>query len=195
MNIFVVDRSPIKAAVDLPDKLVVKMPTESAQMLAHWAHAIYNTKIHKSDGTPYAIKPSILSHPCTKWLYVNTDHVFWLLVHARILCYEYKGRYKKIHGALNAIEDVYNLYCSEGHSIHVSLKDIKFELAMPDVYKDPSDPIQSYRNYLMGEKGYAVWNHSCPPAWWDHEVHAPVRQKYLIDRELKKIRRRQATLT
>jgi len=33
MNIFYVDKDPFKAATMLPDKLVVKMPLESAQML------------------------------------------------------------------------------------------------------------------------------------------------------------------
>ena len=34
MNIFYVDKDPANAAMCLPDKLVVKMPLESAQMLS-----------------------------------------------------------------------------------------------------------------------------------------------------------------
>ena len=41
MNIFYVDKDPFKAAAMLPDKLVVKMPLESAQMLST-VHRVYN---------------------------------------------------------------------------------------------------------------------------------------------------------
>jgi len=193
MNIFVVDLNPVQAAIDLPDKLVVKMPTESAQMLAHWAHAIHNKSILKSDNTPHAIKPSILAHPCTKWLYSDSNHVWWLINHAHALCDEYTHRYGKTHGAHDAIFYVHDLFHKMGHPRN---KDINyFELAMPDQYKIPSDPVQSYRDYMMNEKGYAEWKHTLPPHWWDPAIHAPVRQKYLIDRELNKLRRRRATST
>ena len=192
MNIFVVDINPAHAAIDLPDKLIVKMPTESAQMLAHWAHAIHNTPIPKADGTSHVIKPSILAHPCTKWLYSDSNHVWWLIKHAYALCHEYTLRYKKSHGAYDAICYTHELFYKMNHP--KNSRDIDyFELAMPDQYKIPNDPITSYRNYIMNEKGYAVWNFTTPPHWWDPVVHAPVRQKYLIDRELKKLRRRQAT--
>lgn len=189
MNIFVVDLNPAHAAIDLPDKLIVKMPTESAQMLAHWAHAIHNTPIPKADGTPHVIKPSILAHPCTKWLYSDSNHVWWLINHANALCNEYTYRYTKSHGARNAIFCAHELFTKMGHPRNH--KDISyFELAMPDQYKIPSNPVQSYRNYMMNEKGYAEWKHTLTPGWWDHGIHAPVRQKYLIDRELKKLAKR-----
>jgi len=40
-------------------------------------------------------------------------------------------------------------------------------LAMPDQYKEPDDPILSYRQYCIAEKKYAQWNKSRPrPPWW-----------------------------
>jgi hypothetical protein len=199
MNIFAVHWDPHVSAISLPDKLVVKMPTESAQMLAHWAHFIHGVEIFKHDGTPYVISPRISSHPCTRWLYSNSDHVWWLLLHAHSLCIQYSQRYDKVINTLPAINSVIKLY--RKHHSAPSNSELCYSLypvlAMPDEYKDHSRPYTSYRNYLMNEKGYAVWNRGTPPpSWWDHEVHAPVRAKYLIDQELRKlVKRRRATLT
>ena len=67
-----------------------------------------------------------------------------------------------------------------------------FVLAMPEQYKDPTNPIQSYRNYLIGEKGYAVWKHGNEPDWWDAEANKPARERYLADQQLKKEKRANA---
>jgi hypothetical protein len=67
-----------------------------------------------------------------------------------------------------------------------------FVLAMPEQYKDPENPIQSYRNYLIGAKGYAVWKHGNEPDWWDAEAHKPARERYLADQQAKKVQRANA---
>ena len=55
MNVFAVDDDPAKAAFQLPDKHIVKMPLECCQMLSivysSWYHNI--GKVFKADGTPY----------------------------------------------------------------------------------------------------------------------------------------------
>ena len=49
MNIFAVHENPVVAARALPDKLVVKMPTESLQLLTPWIYNNFNIKIEKPD--------------------------------------------------------------------------------------------------------------------------------------------------
>ena len=62
MNIFVTDPDPIKSAVVLPDKHIVKMPLETCQMSNivcsdKWGHGFGS--LPKSDGTPNDKVPSV----------------------------------------------------------------------------------------------------------------------------------------
>lgn len=198
MNIFAVDENPFVAAQDLPDKLVVKMPTESLQMLTPWLYNTYGVRVEKpslkgksslpeSEKKFYGIK-GFAHHPCSKWLYEDEANVLWLLEHAFGLCEEYWSRYNgKQHGtlfALNKIRDY--IYNSTDIGKLNSNSHSPFVQAMPEEYKNPKDPVSAYRNYLMGEKGYAEWRYCGPPKWWDSQKHSPVREKYLAEKELKK---------
>ena len=55
MNIFVTHPDPLKSAVVLPDKHVVKMPLETTQMVSLLFSPWYYDwgKVLKKDGTPY----------------------------------------------------------------------------------------------------------------------------------------------
>lgn len=114
MNIFAVDYDPYVAASMLPDKLVVKMPTETTQMIAHIfsEHYLNLGTIPKKDGTPYKIKSSILKHPCTKWAVSDFKNLLWLFHHGIGLCFEYESRYFKTHAALKALDYAYVRYTS-----------------------------------------------------------------------------------
>ena len=189
MNIFAVNNDPCLAARDLPDKLVVKMPTECIQMLIPWAFNTHGSYIQKPDGTQYRTK-GFAHHPCSKWLYEDVSNVVWLMFHAMELSAEYTRRYGKEHGVNYALQQLDALlsahYDVETHdwSDHT-----EFVQAMPDEFKVPSDPVQGYRNYLVGYKGYAVWDHSEKPDWWDDAKHEPVRKQYLAEREAKRMKR------
>jgi hypothetical protein len=186
MNIFAVDEDPILAARMLPDKLVVKMPVESLQMLAPWAFNTHGVLIQKPDGGVYGTK-GFASHPCTKWQYEDPANVAWLLLHAFGLCAAYTERYGKNHGILPALFQIAQLY-EEKHGLpseHFK-SHTPFPLAMPAQFKNESDRVDSYRRYVNGTKGYAVWRYTEPPSWWDEEVHRPVREEYLSQRALKR---------
>ena len=58
---------------------------------------------------------------------------------------------------------------------------------MPEEFKIQGNPVQAYRNYINGYKGYAVWNFSEKPEWWDEAKHESVRNKYLAEREAKRM--------
>jgi hypothetical protein len=188
MNIFAVNNNPLIAACDLPDKLVVKMPTESVQLLTPWAFNVHNVYIEKPDGTNYGTK-GFAHHPCAKWLYESPANVLWLWEHAQAMSEEYTARYHKQHGvnyALSQLEDLIKWHYPEVDSFDHT----EFVQAMPDEFKVPGDPVQAYRNYINGYKGYAVWNFSEKPSWWDETKHEPVRNQYLAEREAKRIKRK-----
>jgi hypothetical protein len=199
MNIFAVHADPGVAARSLPDKLVVKMPTESLQLLTPWAYNAHGAYIQKpgqnelfdTDKKYYGIK-GFAHHPCAKWQYESPSNVAWLLRHALEMCNEYTNRYGKLHGALHGIYQVLNLFI-ETYSADVFWVDhTPFVLAMPEQYKNPENPVQSYRDYLLNEKGYAVWKHNNEPDWWNHETHRPARERYLAEKEEKRIQRANA---
>lgn len=188
MNIFAVHAHPGVAARSLPDKLVVKMPTESLQLLTPWAFHAHGLITFKPDGTQYSTK-GYAHHPCMKWQYESPSNVAWLLRHAIAMCDEYTERYGKEHGALHGLNQVLKMFV-EQYSANVFWVDhTPFVLAMPEQYKDTENPIQSYRNYLLNEKGYAVWKHNNQPDWWCHDTHRPARERYLAEREAKRITR------
>jgi hypothetical protein len=189
MNIFAVDEDPIIAARALPDKLVVKMPIESVQMLCPWAFNTHKAFIVKPDGGHYGIK-GFAHHPCTLWQYEDPANVAWLMLHAFGLCATYTERYGKNHGILPALFQLAQLY-EEKHGLpseHFK-HHTPFALAMPAQFKNEDDRVGSYRNYVNGAKGYAEWRYSEPPSWWSTEIHRPVREEYLNQRALKRLQK------
>lgn len=135
MNIFVLDIDPGRAAMLHTDKHVVKMVTESVQMLS--------TALHQNgqDG-PY--RKTHVNHPCTKWVSESYSNWVWLRELATHLGAEYTHRYGKVHKAAIVAS----------HLPDIDIADIgrtKFALAMPDQYKC-DDPVRAYRDYYLGEK-------------------------------------------
>lgn len=204
MNIFAVDDDPTLAGRSLPDKLIVKMPVESTQMLTPWAFNTFGVKFEKpvpggqldlvdSEKKFYGVK-GFAHHPCSKWLYESPSNVFWLIEHAFAMVDEYWLRYSgnKYHGSTTLLNQLIKLFYKEYGPDVKSSEHTPFVQAMPEEYKNPTDPVQAYRNYLMGAKGYAEWRYCSPPEWWDSEKHGPSREKYLEEQLLKKIERQNA---
>jgi hypothetical protein len=198
VNIFAVNNDPALAARDLPDKLVVKMPTESLQLLTPWAFNTHGVKIEKpgqgelfdSNKKYYGVK-GFAHHPCAKWLYESPANVVWLWIHAYEMTKEYQRRYGREHGvvfALHQLDAVLSKHY-DVETIHWSDR-TDFPQAMPEEFKIAGDPVTAYRNYINGYKGYAEWNYSEKPDWWDETKHEPVRKKYLAEREEKRLRRK-----
>jgi len=193
VNIFAVNDDPRLAARDLPDKLIVKMPTESIQLLTPWAFNAHGVYIQKPDGTNYGIK-GYANHPCAKWLYESPCNVFWLLDHAYEMSDEYSRRYGKSHGVNYALEQINDLLeKTYTHGWAKWFDHTDFVQAMPKEFKIEKDPVQAYRNYINGYKGYAEWRYSEKPEWWDEKKHEPIRKQYLAEREAKRMKRQNAT--
>ena len=78
MNIFYFYDNPVKAAEAQPDKMLVKMPLETAQMLC--------TAHRELDGDGYADKVGLYkraywNHPCTIWAGECSENYSWLYAH------------------------------------------------------------------------------------------------------------------
>ncbi len=145
MNIFVLDKSPIKSAQMQHNKHVVKMILESAQMLCS---AFDKNKFD----VPY--RRTHYNHPCTIWTRKSMSNFMWLIEHGFALAAEYTHRYNKTHKSLEVIKWCYL------NAVKLNINKIKqksnFALAMPNKYKikinGKYDAVKSYRNYYISEK-------------------------------------------
>jgi hypothetical protein len=151
MNIFACDESPIEAAISLPDKLIVKMPIESAQLLC--------TALRVSGIVDIGYKNTHINHPCSKWLLESTGNMQWLWRHGKALCEEYTRRYGRRHACENIIDNVEPFITQNSPRT-------EFRQCMPDQYKGAS-AIKAYRAYMIAEKSYyAKWKLGNKPEWW-----------------------------
>lgn len=153
MNIFVLDWDVKKCATYHNDKHVVKMILETAQLLcgSHW-----------STGSEAPYKLSHKNHPCSIWVRQDLNNYLWLCELGLELCKEYSYRYGKRHKSQEIIE-----WCI---CHKPNIPDVEFTMppkAMPDEYK-VTDPVQSYRNYYLGEKkDFCVWKNREIPYWFN----------------------------
>jgi hypothetical protein len=160
MNIFVVETDPVAAARQLPDKLICKMPLESAQMLST-AHRYLSPAQYCEDMGLY--KKAFYNHPCTIWARTTHENYRWLLLHWITLCEEFNYRYGNDHKSWTDLWEglkIFPMEITEGNLT-------PFAQAMPEEYKNPLDPVAAYRNYMICEKHYAKWEKGTQkPYWW-----------------------------
>jgi hypothetical protein len=156
MNIFFLDESPMLSAQYLHDKHVVKMRSESIQMIAS-VHKRYGINLEKewpktSAGNFY--KGGYENHPCTRWAGDNSANYNWLYIHLLHLEIEYAMRFKKIKTqtatVLSWLDNHFGNFCRNLPQSEVISPPV---LAMPDYYKKEC-PVESYRLYYEKDKMY-----------------------------------------
>lgn len=150
MNIFVLDRDPIKAAQMLCDAHVCKMIVESCQLLS-----THDRLTDRFDNPSGLYKTTHQNHPCRVCLHTEVNRA-WLIMHLSVLLNEYMYRFDKIHKSTKlyhmyyypivftpAIQDTF-ARPSTAHAY-------TFPKCMPDEFKVGGDYIEdvvrSYRNY------------------------------------------------
>ena len=101
MNIFVLHTNPKIAAQMACDKHVVKMVSESVQMLSTTMHSV---------GLEGPWKKTHANHPCTIWARESLQNYQWLWDHANSLGEEYTHRYNKKHKSQTS-----NIYTETQH--------------------------------------------------------------------------------
>ena len=176
MNIFKTDPCPIQSAIDASNKLVIKMPTESAQLLATAfpLSVLSQPDVPKNkDGTNRKhFNPKHGSARYTK----NTRKNFeWVLNHGFALSREYHVRYKQEHFQLNFFN-----WVADNYTKYIYFENIDEEpvyLAMPDKYKVYPQDFMCYRSYIIHEKAYSRWpSVDKIPAWF------PVKSSDFVDK-------------
>ena len=159
MNIFYLGNPQISAQ-ELCDKHVVKMITESAQMLCatHWCKAdtLDKVKMLKAAGL---FRPAHISHPSTIWTRETNEQYLWHYELYCEMCKEYTRRYGKIHGSSKFIGVLNNPPEDLGTGWREPPQ------CMPEQYKC-EDTIQAYRNYYIAEKKhFAKYRKGGRPEW------------------------------
>ena len=196
MNIFILDRDPIKCAKYHCDKHVVKMVTESLQIMGSnmwFQNGIFtkkqipelNSEVQdiwsnfprtSSDGkiSPYGI--GYMHHPCTKWARESKENWDWLLELTLNLSLEHEQRYGKVTMSRKIAE-----WFSKNYEAPVSKGLTEFYQAVPEELKGP-DPVHAYRLYYAGWKEYfAKWKNEVPE-WWGKYLHLSVKNDLMNDR-------------
>lgn len=142
MNIFAIHSDPVRSALELADRHVVKMPLEAAQMAcaALSRHGF---------SAPWMYRSTHAKHPCTLWAGDTRANYSWLLDHGIALCIDYTIRYGREHKSLEILAGARaaTRAIPEGPLT-------AFAQAMPDAYRQ-DDPHAAYRNYLAAK--YATW--------------------------------------
>lgn len=163
MNIFVLSESPKECAEMMNNKHVVKMPTESAQM-------IFTIMEHLGIDSPYY--PVMLNHPCTIWARESRQNYQWLINHAYELCFEYTRRYGKRH----KVEWLLGKYATQLSEVLDLLPDIgltEFAVAISEDMNcrklegfDDFSVIEKYRAYYIHDKSHIADWKTQEPDWW-----------------------------
>ena len=135
MNIFVTNECPVQAAIEHCNVHLVKMATESCQILS--------TVHYNLTGKVVGMQPTHYSHPCTVWASKCSGNYLWLYEHYIELCHEYYRRYGKVHNAhLHSEKLVLPPQNIRAHSRTF------FAKAMPDEFKAIPNAVLAYQAYL-----------------------------------------------
>jgi len=162
MNIFALDKDPVKAAQMLCDRHVNKMILESAQMLS----AVADRYEH-----PTIYKVSHKNHPSTLWAGDRRANWQWLIDHALAMEAEKIFRTGKGHKSAEVVRFYRDRDCGPPED---GLPKDLFAMAMPIKYKGKKT-VSSYRAYYLGDKQFFKdgrrprWTKRQPPDWWEFQ--------------------------
>lgn len=181
MNLFILDKDPVKAAQLQCDKHVVKMIVESAQMLST-AHRMLDgtlVKIPSKSGKtnvkgwilPDArenvlYKAVHMAHPCTVWTMQSNNNYTWHWVHFAALCDEYTYRYGKVHSTDKLLREVLKQLPNKIPVGYLTNQPLAMK-ANPECMH-PNDPVRSYREFYQTKQDRfkMVWSKREVPEWF-----------------------------
>lgn len=153
MNLFILDRDPVKAAVQNCDSHVRKIILEACQLLYH-AH--YSCVGHFDTDCQVRAMSHYNNH-ISKWVRASTANYKWTADHCVALCDEFYRRFKKKHSwhdmALFFQGNVPNLPSNEP---------TPFALGVAEELKSIPDPVEAYREFYCKYKDFATWSDGAP---------------------------------
>jgi len=150
MNIFMLDENLTLNAQYMVDRHVVKMPTESAQMLCTALHCC-------GQDAPY--KQTHVNHPDSIWCRSSLENWLYLKDLALKICEEYTYRYGKIHKAETIIRSLQTPNLP-------SLERTTLPNCMDSEFIVSNTVVENYRNYYkVGKAHLHRWKMRNPPEW------------------------------
>ena len=183
MNIFYVDKDPVKAAEMMCDKHIIKMILESAQMLCTAKRVLDGTeytaktkngrnikrwKLDNTNEEAIIYKAGWLGHPSTQWVLKSAYNYLWLYKHMIALNDQYKLRWQKDKNHTSIIK-LGQLLSVPPKNAKINVKGTDATPAMPEHCKIPGDVVGSYRKYYILEKRrFAKWEkpNAVMPDWY-----------------------------
>ena len=181
MNIFAIDKSPIKSGRQLCYKHCVKQILESFQMLgsAVIRHGAAPEQMPlTSKGTP--LKGGYKHHPSTRLAGDTYSNFVLLCSHAIEMSNEYTRRYNKTHACRKGIYHLLNM----GQRFIPSGELTPFSVAIADEMEcrkiegfDKLHPVTQYRLYYKLDKSHlATWKQN-KPKWYEYSVEKIIEAK------------------
>jgi hypothetical protein len=153
MNLFILDLDPDTNAQYHVDRHCSKMILEAMQLLCTTFHL---------QGIEAPYKMTHQNHPCTIFTRTSKNNFDLVVNYVYALSKEFTYRYDNIHKSSLLLKWVWE---NESKLSFPKKELTPIALAMPDQYKT-DDPVQSYRNYYLGEKQHIFkWTNRTKPNW------------------------------
>lgn len=165
------------------DKHIVKMPTESAQMLST-SHRLLDGEAVEirtkggrrgtywkllDDREEVLYKAVHPKHPSTLWTMESEENYRWHWEHYRALCEEYTRRYGKVHGAARLLKPLEVL---PNNLPKGRLTPQRLAMKTNPECMFPSDPVKSYRLFYQTKQDRfkMTWKNSKVPDWFQYKT-------------------------
>lgn len=179
MNLFVLHTNPVIAARMHCDRHVVKMITETAQLLSYVHHTL-NPKFAVRVGM-YRVNKAHMKHPCTLWMLENSTNYRWAYELLLALLDEYEHRYKPTKPKYVRIRELLPYFEQLPNKIKMTRHDkpLSFVLAMKKAPQCMTEnAVDSYRRYYIVDKaGFAKWTRRKQPRWMRYKLSRPLLTK------------------
>jgi hypothetical protein len=186
MNVFCVDSDPCIAAQQLCDKHVVKMITESVQMLALGfsldrlaASDCPRTKNNTPRLHAYA------KHPCSQWVLASSGNYQWLLDHTQAMIEEHQRRYPTSPRHFGesfvkwASKNIFDTHINHGDKTQFAIAINDESLCRQHVPNFNSlTRIDQYRYFYIYDKSFAAWKVADSIPMWYIALRKKEQTKY-----------------
>lgn len=165
MNVFACHSDPTIAATWLADQHVVKMVTETAQILS--------TALRARGSNDWVLyRPTHTHHPCVVAAVENPLYFDWAAKHGVALSLEYTARFGKTHKAEVVVRRALDL----NPPLNITVLPAASPLAMPEEFRSEDVPL-SYQLYLAAK--YAAWRDKgklSAPRWRRDVPNNPLKE-------------------
>lgn len=162
MNIFALHIDPAIAAQLHCDKHVIKMITETTQILSTNFSILGLAPAIETHSKNTLYKPYNPNHRCVKWARDTTGNLYWTAELLRALILEYEYRYGPDYSKFvkaRQLTPYFQIYSKQLFFADdpESRNRTPFVMAMPEQYQQ-ADPVLAYQAYYREEKArFAVW--------------------------------------